>query len=92
MQSLCLSVNQEKGNQMMDSVANAAQSAKDTVQSVIILFAQLGLYLAIDSLNCDRIRLHTCNARLMHVQAGQQMMAKAQGAADAVKNATGMNK
>ncbi|KAI3414527.1 uncharacterized protein J3R85_016163 [Psidium guajava] len=25
-------------------------------------------------------------------QAGQQMMAKAQGAADAVKNATGMNK
>ncbi|XP_015065308.1 stress-induced protein KIN1-like [Solanum pennellii] len=48
---------QEKGNQMMDSAANVAQSAKESLQ-----------------------------------EAGQQVQAKAQGAADAVKNATGLNK
>ncbi|TMW80821.1 hypothetical protein EJD97_014694 [Solanum chilense] len=48
---------QEKGNQMMDSAANIAQSAKESLQ-----------------------------------EAGQQVQAKAQGAADAVKNATGLNK
>lgn len=80
---------------MMDRAANAAQSAKDSLQEVCPLILFHYIYTTCKVIFFQRF-IRTKNnvfvLLLIILQAGQQMQAKAQGAADAVKNATGLNK
>ena len=72
---------------MMDKASNAAQSAKDSIQEVrggrIAFFERWYFPKTV----CLKILYYWYDHAADALQAGQQAMAKAQGAADAVKDA-----
>ncbi|KAG5247471.1 late embryogenesis abundant protein [Salix suchowensis] len=71
---------QEKASTLMDRAGNPAQSAKESVQEKKA------------STLMDRAGNAAQSAKESVQEAGQQVGAKAQGAVEGVKNATGMNK
>ncbi|XP_022760149.1 stress-induced protein KIN2-like [Durio zibethinus] len=68
---------EEKTSQMTDKVRDTAQSAMESSQQVLV--QQFFIF-----------QKHLLDARKLSL--GQQMKAKAQGAADSVKDSMGMNK